>query len=62
MGCADSILPLPHDCGGDKIPAQGLGWWCDCPKPMCRERQQGIWPAKPAGASNLTGRRPRRPT
>ncbi|MFF0257018.1 hypothetical protein ACFYPW_31570 [Micromonospora zamorensis] len=40
MGCA-SWKPSQHDCGGNKILTQGLGWWCDCPEPECRQRQQG---------------------
>lgn len=47
MGCA-SWMERDHDCGGDKIPAQGMGWHCDCPQDECRRRQQGTWPAKPA--------------
>lgn len=44
MGCADSILDLPHQCGGDRIPRE-LGWWCDCPEEECRRRQAGEWPS-----------------
>ncbi|CCH20628.1 hypothetical protein GCM10009848_61280 [Micromonospora lupini] len=47
MGCA-SWKPSQHDCGGDKILAVGLGWWCDCGEPECRDRQRGIWPTTPS--------------
>ncbi|MFG1884012.1 hypothetical protein [Micromonospora sp. NPDC049102] len=48
MGCMPRILAdSPHDCGGDRIVAEGLGWWCDCSRPECRQRQRGEWLAEP---------------
>ncbi|MGW5556830.1 hypothetical protein ACWER9_06360 [Micromonospora sp. NPDC003944] len=47
------ILSPEHTCGGDRIPSDELGWYCDCPDPECRRRQQGIWPT-------VAAERPRR--
>lgn len=46
LGCADTVLSTSsHTCGGNRIPTKELGWYCTCPQPECRRRQQGIWPA-----------------
>lgn len=44
LGCLSRVMSTsPHDCGGNRITAQGMGWSCDCPRHDCRQRQQGNW-------------------
>ncbi|MCX5066878.1 hypothetical protein OOJ91_13585 [Micromonospora lupini] len=62
LGCMPRILAeSKHDCVGDRILAENLGWWCDCAEPECRRRQAGEWPAEPSLAERSRKRGMGRP-